>query len=86
MDLDHPDEITEIKLSESAREIKGKNINSDKLMDNEITDVQITSHVRGCWYPTNLIQLIKEIITKPNQDMKTPEFLFDMSISSAERN
>ena len=87
VELDHPDEIVEMKLSESAREIKGKQTNTNtNIMNERVTEVHIASHVQGCWYPTNLIQIIKHIINQPSRKMETPEFRFEMTESAAKAN
>ena len=42
--------------------------------------------VEGCWYPSNLIQIIKSINSEPPKPMTKPEFKFEMNAKAAQHN
>jgi hypothetical protein len=83
-DDDHPDEIHELKLSETAREIKGKNF--EHLPMTITSSIPKPNYKENCWYPENLIEMITYIINQPSPQMTIPEFKFEMTTDAARHN
>ena len=77
------------KCSKTSREV----ISKSHL--NQIFSKQSNSHKNQppsprfkdtCWFPLNMIEIIKHILSSPTKQMKAPEFIFDMSSSAANQN
>ena len=73
-----------MKLSASAREIKSK-INNQKTND-KLNNIPPAQYIQDCWYPSNLINIIKSIINLPSTPMSPPTLMFTMTKEASEHN